>query len=87
MYCISRTWALDVQVSYNWISSPYTGQLGARYTSASGVESITWSFLACQSSAGGTWTLYLQTGSDTPAGQTCAVTQLTGPPLSAPPPP
>lgn len=71
----SRSFALDDQVTTTWSggsTSPLVANATAGYKATS-------TFLACEASAAsaaGQWTLYLQTGSDVPAGEVCADTQL-----------
>ncbi|KAG9028969.1 hypothetical protein FS837_003677 [Tulasnella sp. UAMH 9824] len=61
-------WENGVLVSDYWTSWGVT--------SASPWGAHNW-FLACPASDAGQWLLYLQTGSDTPSGQNCTLTQLT----------
>ncbi|KAG8992287.1 hypothetical protein FRB94_011727 [Tulasnella sp. JGI-2019a] len=68
------TWAFDDQITTNWAGGPgeimtTTATVGQTLQLAPSSE-----FLACKES--GSWILYLQTGTDVPAGVECVTTQL-----------
>ncbi|KAG8947494.1 hypothetical protein FRC04_010675 [Tulasnella sp. 424] len=64
------SWAFDDKETTTWVASEGS-TISAAATSS---YSATSEFLACEES--GTWYLYLQTGTDVPAGVTCATTEL-----------
>ncbi|KAG9019338.1 hypothetical protein FRB90_003744 [Tulasnella sp. 427] len=65
------SWAFDNQITTNWVAAP-----GSKVTAnATSTYAATSKFLACKES--GKWRLYLQTGTDKPAGETCTTTELT----------
>ncbi|KAG8937850.1 hypothetical protein FRC00_013456 [Tulasnella sp. 408] len=64
------TWAFDNQLTTYWVASEGS-TISTAATSPYGAIS---KFLACKTS--GKWTLYLQTGTDVPAGLTCTTTEL-----------
>ncbi|KAG8925386.1 hypothetical protein FRC00_004028 [Tulasnella sp. 408] len=64
------SWAFDKQVTKNWKAAE-----GSKITAAATASyKATSKFLACK--AKGTWKLYLQTGTDKPAGAECTTTEL-----------
>ncbi|KAG9021631.1 hypothetical protein FS837_007121 [Tulasnella sp. UAMH 9824] len=64
------SWAFDNQVTTNWIAAE-----GSKVTAAATASyNATSSFLACKEAT--KWRLYLQTGTDKPAGFNCTTTEL-----------
>ncbi|KAG9006841.1 hypothetical protein FRB94_000346 [Tulasnella sp. JGI-2019a] len=68
------TWNLNDQETTIWSGGPGEIVTTTAAPAQTEVPAATSTFLACEE--GGSWVLYLQTGTDLPAGETCVATQL-----------
>ncbi|KAG8981846.1 hypothetical protein FRB95_008325 [Tulasnella sp. JGI-2019a] len=68
------TWGYDNQITTNWAGGPGEVLTTTAAPAQTLVLAPSSTFLACNES--GSWVLYLQTGTDLPAGKECVATEL-----------